>query len=243
VGPASPPSAERSNAAAWQVPLAVLLAVLIGALVAGGLRFSINPSGVVQNPLTTPLGEQLSTQAVMFLFGAPYAALTAALVSYAGLRRPYPLAYAAVGVLAGVVVFAIVGVSSLAIGQWWVSSVSPDTNRAAAVFTFLLVPPAALSAQLAVTSVPMTSAVPQRGAAARSVFVGILLGLILGSLLGSITAGLTWAINCPQTGYPSCFTLSSVVDSALLIGSIAGMAIGAVTGTISWLVRLRPTPG
>lgn len=231
----------RLEPTGWSVPLAVTVAVVVGAAVALTIRTYVNPSGVVQNTFGTPLGEQLNTQIVAVLFGAPYAALAAALVSYVGVRRARPVVYAAVGVIAGVLVFAVFGFEAVSIGQWWVSSVPADTNEAAAMFTFLLVPPGALATQLAAYPVPIHPSMRRAGVAARSVLVGVMLGLVLGSLLASLTAGVTWAINCPQNGYTNCFTLSSVLDSALLIGTLAGMAIGAVTGTIAWLLRIRPT--
>src|SRR5579871_4992008 len=101
------------------VPLSVTLAVTIGAAVAGAIRLNIDPSGIVQSTLTTPIAEQLDTQNVAVLFGAPYAALAAALISHFGLRRHHPWIYAVLGLIAGVLVFAFVGFEALVIGQWW----------------------------------------------------------------------------------------------------------------------------
>lgn len=241
MGSPPPSPTARRGPAAWLVPLSVLLALLLGAAIAGEIRLTINPSGTVQNPSTTPTGEQLDTLNVALLWGAPYAALAAALVSHLGLRRPHPGMHALAGVCAGVLVFALFGFDAVPLGQWWVASAPADTNRATALFTFLLVPPGALATQLAAFSDPIPPAGWARPSAVRFLLVGVVFGLILGSLLGSLTATLTWAVNCPQTGYVNCFPVSSVVSSALLIGGLAGMAIGAVTGSVAWLLRWRAT--
>lgn len=221
------------------VPLAIVLAEILGAAIAGEIRLSIDPSGTVQSATGTPIGEQLETFNVAILFGAPYAALAAAVFAYAGLRFPRPWVFSLGGVLAGVLVYVIVGFEAVAIGQWWVSSIPADTNRAAALFTLILAPPGALAAQFAVSAARVPSTLRPRTVAAGFVAVGAMFGLLLGSLLASITAALTWAINCPENGYTNCFSLSSVVSSALLIGSIAGVGCGVLTGTIAWLSRRR----
>jgi uncharacterized membrane protein len=146
------------------------------------------------------------------------------------------------GVAAGAAVFAIVGLESLSIGEWWVTQVPSDTNRAAAMFTFLLVPPGAFATELGVGAVPVLPAQRRSAVVAGYVLIGVMMGAILGSFVGSITASLSWAINCPQTGDVGCFTLSSVIATGLALGALSGIIVGVVTGYIAYLVRRRPGP-
>jgi hypothetical protein len=230
-------------ARAWLVPLAVVFAILAGSAAALSIVHSVDPSGEVQDTLTTPVAEQLDSGNVAVLFGAPYAALAAALVAYFGLRTRRPGVFAIAAGVAGVAVFAVVGAEAVAIGQWWIADVPSDTNQAAALFTILLTPPGALALQLAASPVPLLSNVRRGAMVARHLLVGAMMGLVLGSFLGSETAALTWAIHCPQTGAVNCFPVSSVVSSALLLGAIGGLGVGMVTGLLAWSIRGKPEMG
>jgi len=224
----------------WLVPCAILAGVLLGFLTSAAVRPVVDPSGIVQSTLSTPLPEQIDAGLVAEIVGLPFAALAAALIASLGLPRAPAWPYAVAGVVAAVVVMGLVTVEAVPIGAWWLHRLPTDTNRTAAYVSGLLVPPAALALLLAARALaPPAPPADRAGPMLRLTLLGSVLGLFLGALFGGTAAVITWAASCPQSGLTNCFTVSSVLSGGTVIGSFVGIAAGTVCGAVAWLVRPR----
>ncbi len=224
---------------AWLVPFAVTLALILGLVLSSLISPAVDPSGVIQSTLSTPIPNQLDAGVVILLFGTPFAALGAAIITYASLSRPRAWPYAALGVVGGVLIFSGITASCLGIGDWWISQVPTDTNRAAALLTAILAPPGTLALLLASTSARVARSPQWGGPLLRFLWLGAQFGAVLGGLIGGSTAVITWSISCPQNSYTNCFSVSGVLGGGLLIGGIEGAALGAVCGYAAWTMRFR----
>lgn len=220
----------------WIVPAAVLIAVILGAALGQSLAYSNNPSGVIQPVAVTPPPQQISTGSVVLVFGAPFAALAAAVVATAGVGRRRGWALAIAGVASGTAVFGVVGASAVSIGTWWLTSLGADTNRVAAIVSLLLAAPGTLALLLAARATPLVGLPGPRSHLGPLAVLGALVGLVLGGLIGIVGATVTWAATCPQTGYTNCFTLTNVESSAALVGGVAGLAVGSIGGVVGWIL-------
>lgn len=215
----------------------MVVAVALGLVAGHEIRLLVSPSGSIQPTLTTPVAQQLSTDFVIELFGVPYAALVAASLTYFALHRGRPWAYAVGGTVGGVLVYCAWASLSLKLGTWWVNDVSPDTNRAAVLFTLLVGTPGILAGVLATQAAAGAALRAGAGPLLRCIWIGTLLGLLGGALVGVETAVQTWAIHCPQNGLSNCASLSSVQSSGAFLGGLLGAALGAACGVIPYVFR------
>lgn len=228
----------RNSRQAWLVATAVIFAIVFGAAAAATIRGYVNPSGTVQPPGTAPLSEQLDTENVAWLFGAPLAAFAAAAISAVGLRRNRALPYALLGTAVGIGVFSLVGADAVSIGDWWLNSVPWDTNRAAALFTLLLVPWGTIALLLATVGAWEVRTSPGSARFVHFLTSGVLLGLVLGVLVGVEASAITSVLHCLPV-YQSCFTVSSVISGGTLVGGLEGAALGSLCGFVVWIARVR----
>ncbi len=220
--------------ALWLVAGCALVAAVAGPFVADlSTTTPPTPQGAPQSYLNFYSGPLF----IIFLYGAPIAALVAASVAYAGLvlRRPRVLAVA--GVLAGLVAAYLVGWGTQGIADWW-GGLSHDTNRVAAivavVVSLLVVPSVALSAKFPI----LHAAASRRGVVAAVLSLSVLCGLFVGLLVGGEAAALTsLQYTCPP-GAKVCD--GSNIESALAGGAFLGMwfggAAGLLVGAIVWAI-------
>lgn len=224
---------------AWLVPFSVVVALVVGFLAATLGVWQNDPSGVVQSVFTTPLSEQWDSYDVVLLFGAPFAALAAAALTYVGLPRRRPWLYALGGAGAGVAVMFSAGVNAVRIGGWWLGHAPRSPIMAGGLLSLLVVPPTVVALVLASTSALMPRDGGRAGPLLRFVLWGALLGLFVGAFATVQGASVAWAVAGPTSWYAQHGSLTNELFSATLLGAVEGMLLGSICGFVGWLVRFR----
>lgn len=226
----------------WLVPLSIVVALLLGFLASTLAIGQTDASGIVQSPFTTPLSQQLDSYDVVVTFGAPYAALAAAMISYAGLSRRLPWIYAAIGSGAGLGTMFLVGWEAVPIGNWWLDHTPSDPTAAAVFLGPYLVPPGVIALLLGSTSARLPADGRRAGPLLRFLWLGVAFGLIMGALVAGEAASVAWGTAPSGSFYVTHYSLTGEMFGAALVGAGEGAALGAVCGFVTWLVRFRGPP-
>jgi len=232
----------------WLVPLSIVAALLLGFLAATLGLWQNDPSGIVQSPFTTPLSEQWDSYDVIIIFGAPFAALVAAAVSYFGLPRRRPWIYAMCGSGAGVGVMFLSGLRAVSIGTWWLGYAPRSPILAGVLLSLVVVPPTVVALLLGSTASRTPAEAGRAGPLLRLLFWGMLLGVFVGGFAAVQGASVAWATAGPGSWYAEHYSLTNELFGATLLGGVEGMILGALCGFVAWLVRFRepltqPPPG
>ena len=240
--PTKPRRADPSGRA-WLVPLSIGAALTLGFLGATLTLGANDPSGIVQGPFTTPLAQQWDSYDVVLVFGAPWAALVAAVASYAGLTWRRAWVGPVLGAAVGVATMAFVGWQVVPIGRWWLAAAPRDPVLAGVFLALYVTPPTTFALLLGTVPGRTPSAGRRSAPLLRLIWSGVLLGLFVGAFAASQGAAIAWGTAPADSWYLQHESLTGELLGAMLLGAFEGLVIGAVCGIVAWGIRYREAPG